>query len=342
MDKAISLDTFQTFSVIFITTLFALGIGPLAIRLAPSFKLVDRPNSAPHKVHFRPVPAVGGLILASTIMVISLVTGLLKQPQLQGILAASAIVFAFGLWDDISNLTPAWKMAGQFLATIALVAFGVQVRLFQQDWLNYAITFFWMVGVINAYNFVDSMDGLAVGLSALAAAFFMLITIESQQEPLSIFSMILLGASIATFFYNAPPARVFLGDSGAQLLGFLLGALSIAYNPVGFSRISSWYIPILLMGVPIFDTTLVVVSRLRRKLPIYQAARDHTYHRLVERGVSSNRAVLSMHMASLLMGCLAFIALMLPPILSNSIFGLVLLIGAGMIVALDYHYGKSR
>jgi UDP-GlcNAc:undecaprenyl-phosphate GlcNAc-1-phosphate transferase len=96
------------------------------------------------------------------------------------------------------------------------------------------------------------------------------------------------------------------------------------------------------MGVPIFDTTLVVVSRLRRKLPIYQAARDHTYHRLVERGVSSNRAVLSMHMASLLMGCLAFIALMLPPILSNSIFGLVLLIGAGMIVALDYHYGKSR
>jgi UDP-GlcNAc:undecaprenyl-phosphate GlcNAc-1-phosphate transferase len=313
----------------------------VAIRLAPSLKLVDQPNSAPHKVHFRPVPAVGGLILFSTVIIVSLAIGLLSQPQVPGILAAAAIIFCFGLWDDIANLRPAWKLTGQFLATIVMIAFGVQVRLFQQEWLNYAITFFWMIGVINAYNFVDSMDGLAVGLAALASAFFMLITIESQQEQLSQLSMILLGASIATYFFNAPPATVFLGDSGAQLIGLLLGAMGIAYNPVGYSPFSSWYIPILLMGVPIFDTTLVVFSRLRRRLPVYQASRDHTYHRLVARGVSSNRAVLTMHLVALLLGCLAFVALKLPPLYSNIIFALVLLLGAGAILALDYKYGPS-
>ena len=129
-----------------------------------------------------------------------------------------------------------------------------------------------MVGVTNAYNFVDSMDGLAVGLAALTSAFFLLITLASQQDQISIFSTIMLGACLGVFYYNAPPARIFLGDSGAQLLGFILGALAIVYNPIGFSRLASWYIPILLMGVPIFDATLVVLSRLRRGKPVHAGA----------------------------------------------------------------------
>ena len=148
-------------------------------------------------------------------------------------------------------------------------------------------------------------------------------------------SAILLGACIGCFYYNASPARFFLGDSGSQFLGFLLAGLAIAYNPPGYEQLASWYIPILLMGVPIFDITLVVYSRLRHKRPVYKAARDHTYHRLVLLGFSSNRAVLSMHISALLLGCLAFIALGLTPLLANLVFAGVLSVGIAALIYLE-------
>jgi UDP-GlcNAc:undecaprenyl-phosphate GlcNAc-1-phosphate transferase len=204
-----------------------------------------------------------------------------------------------------------------------------------QNWINIAITLLWVVGITNAYNFVDSMDGLAVGLAAQAAAFFMLVTFDSGQADLSQLSAVWLGACIGCFFYNASPARFFMGDSGSQFLGFFLASLAIAYNPPGFEQLASWYVPILLMGVPIFDITLVVYSRLRHKQPIYKGARDHSYHRLVKLGMSSNRAVLTMHITALLLGCLAFIALELPPLTANIVFVTVLAVGISTLIFLE-------
>ncbi len=335
------MNTFLIFGVIFLATTLSLILGPIALRLAPKLGLVDDPNSASHKVHVQLTPLVGGIILLITLIAVSLLIGNIRPEPIPAILISASIIFVFGLWDDYKNISPSWKMIGQLIAVFCLMYFGVQVRLFQQNWLNIAITIFWIVGVTNAYNFVDSMDGLAIGLATLAAAFFMLITNESQQPNLSLFSTILLGAGVGVFYFNAPPAKIFLGDSGAQLLGFVLGALAIAYNPVGYSRIASWYIPILLMGVPIFDTTLVVISRLRRRKPIYRAGRDHTYHRLVLLGMSSNRAVLTMHMAALLMGALAFVALGLEPWIGNVIFGSVLVTAIACLTLLDYKFQTS-
>lgn len=329
------MNTFLTFNIIFVSTVLALVLGPVAFWLAPKLGLVDNPNTAPHKVHQRSTPAVGGVIIVLTLLTVGFLSKNLLQPPIPAIMISSLVVFAFGLWDDLRSLKPIWKFVGQLIATILLIYLGVQVQLFQQNWLNLVLTVFWMVGVTNAYNFVDSMDGLAVGLAALTSAFFLLITLASQQDQLSIFSTILLGACLGVFYYNAPPARIFLGDSGAQLLGFILGALAIVYNPIGFSRLASWYIPILLMGVPIFDATLVILSRLRRGKPVYQAGLDHTYHRLVKLGFSSNRAVLTMHLAALLLGSLAFVALELQPWLGNTIFIVVLLIGISIIIVLD-------
>lgn len=334
------MNTYLTFGVIFFAVVLALILGPLAIKLAPRLKLVDQPNSAPHKVHSQPVPLVGGIILFVVTLTGSVGIGIISDQPIPAFLVSGLIIFLFGIWDDYRSLSPLWKIMGQLAATLVLIFLGVQVRLFEQNWLNLAITLLWMVGVTNAYNFVDSMDGLAIGLASLAAAFFMLITLESQQPKLSLFSTILFGASLGVFYYNAPPARIFLGDSGAQVLGFLLGALAIAYNPLGYLRLASWYIPILLMGVPIFDTTLVVISRLRHKKRIYQASRDHTYHRLVALGMSSNRAVLTMQMAALLLGALAFIALHLPPWLGNTIFGLIVLCGLVGIIFLEARFPK--
>jgi UDP-GlcNAc:undecaprenyl-phosphate/decaprenyl-phosphate GlcNAc-1-phosphate transferase len=329
------LNIYLTFEVIFFATSLSLVLGPIACRLAPKLGLLDDPNSAPHKVHAQLTPFVGGIILLITTVTISILKGSLRSAPIPAILVSSLIIFGFGLWDDYKNLSPLWKMIGQLMAASLLIFMGLQVNLFQQNWMNIVITLFWMVGITNAYNIVDSMDGLATGLACLASAFFMLITIESGQLQLSLYSTILLGACMGVFYYNAPPARIFLGDSGTQLLGFILGALAMAYNPVGFSRLSSWYLPILLMGVPIFDTILVVLSRLRRGTPIYQAGRDHTYHRLVSLGMSSNRSVLTMHIAALLLGALAFIALDLDPWVGNTIFGLVLVTGAAWVIFLD-------
>ena len=319
--------TLLSFRNIFIAAMLALLIGPLAQWLARRIGLVDVPNRELHKQHVKTVPVAGGFILVITVLAVGFWQQLWDWQTVRAMLVSSSVLFLFGVWDDVKGLSPLVKLIGQMLGAIVLISMGVQVLLFQENWINVGITLLWLVGITNAYNFVDSMDGLAIGLGAQAAAFFMLVTSDSGQAELSLLSAILLGACVGCFYFNALPARFFLGDSGSQFLGFLLAGLAIAYNPPGYERLQSWYIPILLMGVPLFDITLVVFSRLRHKRPIYKASRDHTYHRLVQMGMSSNRAVLSMHITALLLGCLAFIALGLPPLVANAIFAAILLIG---------------
>lgn len=323
------------FRVLFVATLFSLIIGPVGYWLTRKTGLVDVPGSAPHKIHDATIPVAGGLTLFLTVFVIGFFTGSLQFPSIQPILVASVIIFLFGLFDDFKGISPIWKLAGQLLASLFLIGSGVQIHLFQQNWLNIGLTILWLLSVTNAYNFVDSTDGLAVGLAGIAAAFYMLVAIDSQQNDLSFFSAILLGACLGTFYYNSAPAYFFLGDSGSQWLGFILAGIGIAYNPIGFSRLTSWFIPILLAGVPLFDAALVIISRLRRGRPVYEAALDHTFHRLAMYGMSSNRVVLTMHGVSLLLGCLAFIALFLPPFLANGVFGVASLAGIGALVFLD-------
>jgi UDP-GlcNAc:undecaprenyl-phosphate GlcNAc-1-phosphate transferase len=224
---------------------------------------------------------------------------------------------------------------------------GVSIQIFESPefffggsgplnvYLDWLLTFLWVIGITNAFNFVDSMDGLSVGLGGLAAAFFMLVTLDAGQPALSRHSALILGVCIGLYFFNSPPAKLFLGDSGAQTLGFILAALAIAYRPVGANQSSSWVVPIMLLGIPIFDMALVVLSRFRRGRPIYISSLDHTYHRLLSFGWDSNRAVLFMHVVSLLLGCLAFVVLTRPPLLANGIFVAVLISGALAIVFLD-------
>jgi UDP-GlcNAc:undecaprenyl-phosphate GlcNAc-1-phosphate transferase len=321
------------FPLIFWAILTTLAVTPIAIRAAIRFRLIDEPNTSPHKIHERPVPKAGGLAIGFAIIFINLVSENFQSSSIRAILLASAIIFLFGLWDDTRRLSPLWKLVGQILATIILISQGVSIRMLGNlTVLNVFLTLIWTVGITNAFNFVDSMDGLAVGLTAVASAFFMLVTVDAGQSALSLLSAIVLGTSIGMLFFNALPARTFLGDSGAQLLGFLLASLGIAYTPPGLPQPSSWFVPILLLSIPIFDTSLVVFSRLRQRKAIYQAGLDHTYHRLVHLGWPPSRAVLTMQLAAIISGCLAFIALPLSPLLANSIFAAALL--AGLVILL--------
>jgi UDP-GlcNAc:undecaprenyl-phosphate/decaprenyl-phosphate GlcNAc-1-phosphate transferase len=325
--------------------ILALGFGPLTISMARRLNLMDMPGALPHKDHALPTPYAGGLTLIIALVIGVLVFNRQILPSLWPVLLPAVLIFAVGLWDDFSRL-PAWaKLLGQLLASILLIAFGVYVRVLKPEatglpanlvlLLNWGITLLWMVGITNAFNLVDSMDGLVVGLAGIAISFLVLVTLGSQQVGLQHLLALLLGISGGLYFYNVTPARFFLGDSGAQTIGFLLAAVGILYNPSNFPQGSSWFLPILILGVPVFDTTLVVVSRLRRSRPVFRGGRDHTFHRLKSIGLDSTRAVALMHIAAVALGCTGFIALNLPPLYASAIFLIVCLVGAGLIVWLE-------
>jgi UDP-GlcNAc:undecaprenyl-phosphate GlcNAc-1-phosphate transferase len=326
----------QFFVPLFWATLITLLVTPVCIALAKSFGLIDHPNSAPHKVHQTPIPRGGGLAIAFVVFLLNFVGGKFQAPDIRAILIASVFILIFGIWDDAKGLSAPVKLIGQVLATILLINQGIQIRMFgDQTILNLGVTLLWIVGITNAFNFVDSMDGLVVGLAAIASTFFLFVTIDANQLHLTYMSAVLLGSCIGLFYFNTTPARTFIGDSGAQFLGFMLATLALAYTPPGLPQPSSWFVPILLLGVPIFDTVLVVVSRLLRGKPFYQAGQDHLYHTLAQRGMSQAQAVMTMHVAALLLGCLAFVALLQPPLQANLLFGLAVLTGIAALVILQ-------
>ena len=339
MDNALS----DLFPMILLGCVGALGVSPLAARAAGRLGLMDVPGSAPHKTHPAATPLVGGPILAVAVAVAYFVARPPVDQPIVGILIAGVLILVWGVVDDRVRIRPMAKLAGQLLAALVLIGYGIQVRITQIPGVDLGLTLLWVVGMINAFNFVDSMDGLALGLASVATGFFMLVTLDAAQPELATLSAAILGAAIGLFFFNASPAKLFLGDSGAQLLGFALAAIGIAYVPAGagLPQGVSWFVPILALGVPIFDSTLIVVSRLRRGRPLHRAQRDHTYHRLVRLGIHPSRSVLAMHVAAVLLGLLAFVALDLTVLQANLLFGICLLSGLLGIFVLERSFPQS-
>ncbi len=330
--------------------LFAVGLAWISIKIAPEVGLMDIPGSADHKLHQNPVPLVGGVVLMDTFILMILLSGMWREPTIWAIFVSGLIVGIFGLLDDFIHLTPTQKLGGQVVGSIALIFLGVQVRFFESPdflfqigapydaWLNLMFTFLWLITITNAFNFIDSMDGLAVGLSGVSAGFFLMISLVTGQSTLIFLCTMILGICIALYFFNSRPASLFLGDSGAQSLGFLLAAAAIIYEPRIGSQASSWFVPILIFSVPLFDMLMVVFSRLKRGKKIHKASQDHTYHRLAQRGMPIHHAVLIMHGASLLLSMVGFLCLNLPVLTANIIFGLIVLLGIAAFYELDQNY----
>lgn len=325
----------------------ALIFSPISIYLTRRIGLIDRPGKFAHKIHSIPTPLAGGTTLILCLLFLSILLGFWNDEFTKALLIAATIVYLFGLLDDIRGLSAVPKLTGQFFASLVLIVSNVSVHFVKSmsfsslspvvvTWLDIALTLFWLIGVTNAMNMIDSMDGIAVGVSGIAFLFFVLVTSLSGQANLTETSTILLGISAGIYFYNVTPARLFLGDSGSQTLGFIVAAIAMEYAPVGLAPTSSWFVPILLVGMPIFDTSLVVYSRIRRGMPIHQANLDHTYHRLVSLGLDDRRAVLAIHMLAILLSLIAFATFYLSPAVANLIFGLILLTGIGLIGFLDY------
>jgi UDP-GlcNAc:undecaprenyl-phosphate/decaprenyl-phosphate GlcNAc-1-phosphate transferase len=332
------------FANIILGLALAILLGRAAIWVTNKVGPIDMPNALPHKKHMVPIPLAGGITLLMAVFAGAVVFNLQILREMWNVLLPSLIVFCFGLWDDFKSL-PAWiKFLGQLAASVLLVVLGTYVQIFQPGflglpggvtvWLNWFVTIFWMVGITNALNLIDSMDGIVVGVSSIGLSFLILITLGSPQVALLRLLALMLGVCLGLNYYNATPARFFLGDSGAQTFGFLLAAIGIQFTPGTHPQGSSWFLPILILGLPIFDTSLVVFSRLSQGKHVFEAGRDHTYHRLVDMGFDPARAVQLMHLASIILCCVAFIALRFDPLYANVIFAGTCALGIGLILYL--------
>lgn len=288
----------------FIALAITLAGLPWVRRAALALDLVDAP--AQRKVHRTPMPLLGGagIFLGAILGVLIIYRGD-PEPTVIGVLLAATVVALTGLIDDYRPL-PAWaKLAGQIAGFAILVAFGIRVRLPLPEVIDYAITLLWLLGITNAINFLDNMDGLSAGIAAVTSSFILLLALTNGQFLVAALSAALLGACLGFLRYNFPPARIFMGDVGSLFLGFLLAVMGIQLRFPDNSNFVTWMVPIFLFGLPIFDMTLVVFSRLRRGLSPNTAGRDHTSHRLVRLGFSSREAVLILYLFSGILGMMA-------------------------------------
>jgi len=283
----------------------AIGATPIARWLAPRMGVIDRPEA--RKIHERPVPRMGGVAIYVAFIAAALVLGeRYKFTQFGSILVGATGISFMGLVDDRWTLRPLVKLIGQTLAALLLYVTGIQVGLFHQPALDLIVTVLWVGYITNAVNFLDNMDGLAGGVSAVAAAFFALMCSFSGQYLVGALSVALLGACMGFLFYNLNPANIFMGDSGALFLGFILAAVGIKLRFPDNVNFVTWMVPVLVMGLPIFDTTLVIISRLRRRLnPATTPGKDHISHRLVAAGMTRREAVLTLYVVSFILGMLA-------------------------------------
>lgn len=306
---------------------------PLTRILARRVGMIDQPGL--RKAHRSPIPLMGGLAIFTAFILSFLFFGFEEWLNKGlGIVGGATLLFATGLWDDRFGLRARVKFAAQFLAAVALIASGVQVRLFGLWWLDWPITALWVVGITNAVNFMDNMDGLAAGISAVGAvSFFVLAALEGQGLVASLAAM-LFGSAAGFLFYNFAPAISFMGDAGSLTLGFLLAVLGIEIQFRALPLSSTWMAPIVVLGVLIFDTTLVSVSRTRRGRSVFQGGSDHTSHRLVQAGFSSPRAVLTLYLVAGVLGLLALWLTRQPAVVSNLSFAV--LVAGGLITLLVF------
>jgi len=283
----------------------ALGVTPLVRRLAVRLGIVDAPSA--RKIHAHPMPLLGGVaIYVAAIAALALFGDRFYVRQVAGILLGATLCSLMGLWDDRSGLTAWAKLGGQIVAAAILVLSDVQVRLFGNRALDILFTLLWTVGITNALNLLDNMDGLSGGVSAIAAAFFLLMAAMSGQYLVGALAAALLGACIGFLFYNVNPASIFMGDTGALFLGFMMAAVGIKLRFPDNVHFVTWMAPPLVLALPIFDTTLVFISRLRRgKNPLTTAGKDHVSHRLVRMGFSQREAVLVLYLVCGACGVLA-------------------------------------
>ena len=284
----------------------ALALTPLVRALARRVGAVARPKA--DRWHKKPTAMLGGVAIFLSVALTQLAT-LRHTPSTLVVLAASAFLFAVGLVDDVLRIKPYQKLIGQVMGAALVIYYGLTLPWTASAPLNMAITIFWLVGITNAVNLLDNMDGLAAGIAAIASTTLAFSFLANGQPNEALMLGVFTAALIGFLIYNSHPASIFMGDCGSMFVGFFLSSTALLSASGGRSRsfLPVLAVPVLILFVPIFDTTFVTILRKLAGRSASQGGRDHTSHRLVALGMSERRAVWMLYGFAALSGMLALL-----------------------------------
>jgi len=280
---------------------YSLFTTPLVIKLAKVRGWIVAPR--PDRWHTRPTALMGGIAIFFSFISILIASSVYFTFDWV-VIFAFFIMFATGLIDDLKELKPIYKLIAQIVSTFILVYKGYVFGSGVLGWVGVPITFLWVIGITNAINLLDNMDGLSAGISSIVALIIGFVSVINQNEITAVISLILAGSTLGFLWFNFNPAKIFMGDSGSLFLGFVLAflALSVQQNLDDASILIIMVLPIALMVIPILDTSLVTIKRLISGRKIYMGGKDHTSHRLVAMGLSEKKAVLLLYGIALVWG----------------------------------------
>lgn len=323
-----------------ILPLLACGLGllltPCLRRLAFKVGALDQPNA--RKIHRQAMPLLGGVAVYLSFWAVAALALYLHGGggQLQGLFWGSTLILLLGLYDDLKGLSYQAKFAGQFAAALILLLYNIKIEFITLPFREITslgifivpLTLIWVVGITNAVNLIDGADGLAAGVSAIAALVMFALT-RGEFQLIPLLTLILAGAALGFLPYNFSPARIFLGDAGSLFLGFMLSALAI----IGVTKQAAFttlIIPVLIFGLPITDTLYAMWRRFRSRRPIFQADNGHIHHRLLDLGLSTRQTVMVLYLCSIYFGVAAiifdrfagFYSYLFPVIFAFFLFGL--------------------
>ena len=336
----------------------ALAATPATIRLARLVRIVDRPGT--RKVHLAAVPRIGGLVLVVSLLAVvvpllmldnpvsrafrGMQTEVVTQAKVITLLAGSVFIFAVGFIDDARRLSPRVKLMAQIAAATGVCLAGIRIEhlavtgWFRWEFPEYSwpLTVLWIVGITNAVNLIDGLDGLAAGISAVTCAVIAVFALYTHQAVMAVLMLILFGSLVGFLVFNFNPARIFLGDCGSTFLGFFLATASVMCNMKSYSLVGL-ALPVVALGVPIFDTLFTMMRRALDRRSIFAPDRGHIHHRIIDMGLHHRQAVILMYAATVLaagvglfmmmtrhlFAVLVFVVALLPLVVMFRIFGAV-------------------
>ena len=329
--------------ILFVISYALVGfLTPLMRKIALAQGVLDRPNSA-HKSHKNPVPYLGGVAIIIGVVIVSYIALISNKFTWSNfwlatsVLGPAVVMGLVGLWDDLKSLNPLPRFIGQSIAGIV-----VAVVLILNDnignptgitVLDAAITVLWIVGICNSINFFDNLDGGAAGTVAITAISLTYLAITGDQYFIAALSIVVAGSTLGFLIWNRAPARIYMGDAGALFLGLLIATLTVRFKPSTDNSLTSFAIPVLLLAIPILDTTVAVFSRLRRKVSPFQGGKDHLSHRLIRLGLSRKLSAITLWS---LTGLFSFFAVLIS--LLNSRYELIIVTVASSFWLLLFLY----
>ena len=307
--------TFGEYLILGAASLLAVGLlTPIMRILARRIKAFDVPSES-HKTHLNPVPYFGGIAISMGVVVVTFTSSLISRYDEEvfilaaGVLVPAILMGVVGLVDDIQKLNPWPRFITQTFFGILISGILVSTNTLgsptENRLLDIAITTFWIVGITNSINFFDNIDGGASGTIGIVSLALFILALQGNQFLIASLSIVLAGATIGFLLWNKPPARIYMGDAGSLFLGILVASLTIRLDPSPIDRVAGFAIPIILLAIPILDTSVAVISRLQRGISPFQGGRDHLSHRLMREGFNKRQAVLILWIGTFLSSLVA-------------------------------------